>query len=140
MNTLTKPEYNELMQKIAEGGKVSRKTYDELVEFAKAKKVKKPAADSVLDEAAIKEAKTSAKNTGKAGRKTKEKVACDPSLVGSDEKCDKDSRSNGLCAAHYSRLVYRAKPENAEKARLASKNYAAKVRAEKAKVKAKAAA
>lgn len=133
--SMNRSEYNELMAKIADGGKVNAKTHAELVEFAKAKKIKRPSADAILDEAAIKQAKVT-KGT-KAPKAPKAKVQCDPSTVGSDEKCDRDSRSNGLCATHYSRLVYRARPENAEKARAASNAYAAKVRAAKAEAKAR---
>ncbi len=137
---MTKSEYNELMAKIAEGGKVSRKTYDELVEFAKAKKVKRPTEDAILDDAAIKEAKKESKTS--AAKEPKVKAKCsvtkaeDPKMT--TKTCPNDSRSNGMCATHYSRLVYRAKPENAEKARAASKAYAARIRAEKADAKAKA--
>lgn len=138
---MNKAEYNELMTKIADGGKVSQKTFDELTEFAKAKKIKRPAADSVVDEAAIKEAATTvgkpkepkAKKAAepKAPKEPKVKAKCDPSLHGSDEECENFARSNGVCATHYSRLVYRAKKDNAEKAREASKKYAARKRAEK---------
>ena len=119
--------YNKLMAEIADGGKVTRKQYDELLAFAKAKKIKRPAEDAV---------KTKAAKAPKAPSEPKVKVKCDPSTVGSDETCDKDSRSNGLCATHYSRLVYRAKPENAAKARQASNDYAARQRAAKAEQKA----
>lgn len=149
-STMTKADYNELMAKIAEGGKVNQGTFDELVEFAKAKKLKRPAADAVIDESAVKAAATTvagtdeekpkakAKAEPKAPKAPKVKAKCDPSLHGSDEECDKDARSNGVCAAHYSRLIHRAKPENAEKAREASRRYAEKAR--KAKAEAKAAA
>lgn len=131
---MDKKNYTELMAKIAEGGKVSRKTHDELTEFAKSRKLKRPPADAVVDTAAVKEAATSVKGTPaekKAPKAAKAKAKCDPASVGSSEKCSRDSRSNGLCATHYSRLVYRAKPENAQKAREASKAYAAKQRAAK---------
>lgn len=140
---MDRKQYNELLAKLNDGGKVNKKTYEEMVAFAKAKKIKRPPANGVVDAAAVKEAATSVKNKGgkaKAKREPKAKVACDPSLHGSDEKCERDARSNGVCATHYSRLVYRAKAENAEKAREASRNYAARIRAEKAKSKAASAA
>jgi hypothetical protein len=143
---MNRSEYNELVAKLNEGNPVSEETYQEMVDFAKAKKIKRPPANGSVDAAAVKEAATSVKNSGKKGkakakpakkaaakREPKPKVACNPKLFGSDEKCEKDARSNGVCATHYSRLVYRAKPENAEKAREASRNYAARIRAEKAK-------
>jgi len=129
---MERKEYNELMAKIADGGKVSQKTFDEMTEFAKAKKTKRPPANSVVDVAAVKEAATTAKGT-KAEKKAKEpKAKCDPSIHGSDEKCDKDSRASGVCPAHYSRLVYRKDEDRAERVREASRKYAAKKRAEKA--------
>ena len=47
---------NELMAKIADGGKVNQETFDEMVAFAKAKKIKRPPAEAVLDTAEIKQA------------------------------------------------------------------------------------
>jgi len=139
---MNKSEYNDLMAKIAEGGKVSAETHAELTEFAKAKKVKRPAKDAILDAAAIKEASTTvgeAKAPKEKGPKAKCSVTAkeDPKMA-KGEKCDADSRSDGMCAKHYSRLVYRAKPENAAKAREASNAYAKRVREEKAAAKAAA--
>jgi len=125
---MDKQTYTKLMAKIADGGKVSRKQFDELTAFAKAKKIKRPPEGSVLEAAKAPKEKAA----------PKAKAKCDPSLHGSDEKCDKDSRSNGVCATHYSRLVYRARPENAQKAREASGRYAARKRAEKKAEGAKA--
>ena len=138
---MKRSEYTELMAKIADGGKVNQKTFEELTEFAKAKKTKRPPADAVLDEAGIKQAKVT---KGKAKAKPKAKAKCsvtkeqDPKMKG--KACGNEARSNGMCATHYSRLIYRAKPENAEKARQASRNYAAKVRKAKAEAKAEASA
>lgn len=140
---MTKAGYNELMEKIAEGGKVSRKTFDELTEFAKAKKIKRPPAEAVLDTAGIKQAKVATDKPAKAKKEPKPKEKCsvtkgegkgqDPKMA--TKTCPNDSRAGGMCATHYSRLIYRAKPENAEKARQASRNYAAKQRALKAEQK-----
>lgn len=138
---MQKSEYNELMAKIADGGKVSAKTHAELVDFAKSKKLKRPSADAILDEASIKEAATTVGET-KAPKAKAPKAKCsvtgkeDPKLGNAKAKCPNDSRSNGMCATHYSRLVYRAKPENAQKAREASNAYAKRVREEKAAAKA----
>lgn len=143
-NTFTKADYNELMAKIDEGGKVSRKTFDEMITFAKAKKIKRPSEDAVLDEASIKAAKKDSGEKKAATKEPKVKAKCsvtkaeDPKMT--TKTCPNDSRSNGMCATHYSRLVYRAKPENAEKARQASKAYAARIREEKAASKEKAGA
>lgn len=139
---MNKAEYTELMAKIADGGKVSQETHDELMAFAKKAKVKRPPADAVLDAAAIKEAATTAKGTpdekpakakGKKEKAPKAKCSVtkeqDPKMK--TKACPEFSRAGGMCATHYSRLIYRAKPENAEKAREASKAYAARVRAEK---------
>jgi hypothetical protein len=147
---MNKAQYTELMAKIADGGKVSQETHDELTAFAKKAKVKRPPADAVIDTAAIKEAATTAKGTPdekpakakgkakaepKAKKEPKPKVKCsvtkeqDPKMK--TKTCPEFSRAGGMCATHYSRLIYRAQPKNAEKAREASKNYAARVRAEK---------
>lgn len=138
-NEMTRAEYNDLMDKINEGGKVNETTYEAMVAFAKAKKTKRPPEDAVVRKEDIVEVKAAA--TTQKGDKVKAKCSVtsneDPKMV-EGASCDKDARSNGMCPAHYSRLVYRAKPENAEKARQASANYAAKIREEKAELKAKA--
>lgn len=123
---MDKKTYDKKMAAIAEGKNVTQKTFDELVEFAKAKKLKRPAATAVKAKA-VKEPKA-----------PKVKTVCDPSLAGSDEKCEKFSRVGGMCSTHWTRLVYRAQPEKAEKAREASKKYAAGIRAQKAAAKAEA--
>ena len=142
--TMDKKTYTQLMAEIAEGTKVTREVYDEMVAFAKKAKVKKPSEDAILAKSAVEETKKETK-AAKA-KEPKAKVRCsvtgkeDPKMEKKSDRCTNDARSNGMCATHYSRLVYRAKPENAEKARQASKNYAAKVRAAKAEAKAAAAA
>jgi hypothetical protein len=139
---MNKSEYTELMAKIAEGGKVSQDTHDEMTAFAKKAKVKRPPADAVVDTAAVKEAATTAKGTPKEKKAPKPKAKCsvtkeqDPKM--GTKTCPNESRAGGMCATHYSRLIYRAQPDKAEKAREASRNYAARIRAEKAEAKAKA--
>ena len=145
---MKRAEYKELMAKIAEGGKVNQKTYDELLEFAKKNKTKRPAAEAVLDEAEVKKTAKAAKKAAepKAPKEKAPKAKCsvtkgegkgqDPKM--STKTCPNESRAGGMCATHYSRLLYRAQPDKAEKAREASRNYAARKRAEKAKAKAEA--
>ena len=116
---MDKKTYKAWMAKIAEGEKVSKKTFEELVEFAKAKKVKRPQPDS------IKPRKTREKKEPANCLVTKEQ---DPAV--GKEGCQKPSRALGMCVAHYSRLKYRADEERAEKVREASRRYAAKKRAE----------
>lgn len=117
---MDKKTYKAWMAKIAEGEKVSKKVFDELVEFAKAKKVKRPQPDS------IKPRKTREKKEPTNCLVTKEQ---DPAV--GKEGCQKPSRALGLCVAHYSRLKYRADEERAEKVREASRRYAAKKREER---------
>lgn len=150
---MTKAGYNELMAKIADGGKVNQETFDEMVAFAKKAKIKRPPADAVLDTAEIKQAavtkgdkpaKAKKAKEPKAKKEPKPKEKCsvtkeqDPKMA--TKTCPNDSRAGGYCATHYSRLIYRAKPENAEKARQASRNYAAKKRAEKKTLEAQTSA
>jgi hypothetical protein len=123
--------YKSDMAAIDGGASVTQARFDELVEFAAKRKIRKPKPASI--EVAPKAAKkTAAPKTPKVkGPKAK----CDPKSVGSDETCEKDSRSNGLCAAHYSRLVYRADADKAERVRKASRDYAERQRAAKAAAK-----
>ena len=138
-NTIeTKAQYTELMESIEAGSKIDQETYDALFAFAKAKKIKRPSKDAIADEADVIEVKET-----KVPKAKKEKVKCsvtsaEDEKMAEGESCDEWSRSNGVCAKHYSRLVYRAKPENMEKARTASKNYAKRIREEKAALKAAA--
>lgn len=144
---MKRSEFNELMAKIADGGKVNQETHDEMVAFAKKNKTKRPPADAVLETAEIKQAAVAKAPKAKAEKKApKPKAKCsvtkgegkgqDPKMT--TKACPNDSRAGGMCATHYSRLIYRAQPDKAEKAREASRNYAARVRAEKAEQKAKA--
>ena len=139
---MERSEYNELMAKIADGGKVSQKTFDTLVAFAKAKKTKRPDKAAIIDEAAIKEAATTVgtKAAKAKGPKPKCSVTKEQDDKLTTKQCQNDSRSNGMCSKHYSRLVYRANPENAQKARDASNAYAARQRDAKKAAEAKAAA
>lgn len=125
---ITKTDYNKYMESIAAGEKISQELFDALFAFAKVKKIKRPSEDAIAAPEDIIEVKET-----KAPRGPKVKVKCsvtaaeDPKMA-EGETCDAWSRSDGMCAKHYSRLVYRAKPENMEKARQASKNYADKMR------------
>ena len=141
---MKRSEYTELMAKIAEGGKVSRETFDEMVAFAKKAKTKRPSEDAVLETAGIKQAAVAKEGKAPKEKKAKAVKACpvtkkqDPKVEG--RTCGKPTRAGGMCATHYSRLIYRAIPENAEKARQASREYAARTRAAKAAAKAEASA
>ena len=115
---MNKKSYTDMMVACELGARLTQAQFDELLAFAKAKKVKQPKAEWV------------------SAKGPKVKAKCDPSTVGNDEVCEKDARSNGLCAGHYSRLVYRADEEKAERVRESSRRYAAKVRANKAAAKA----
>lgn len=120
---MDKKTYTEKMAKIADGEKVSQKVFDELVTFAKAKKIKQPPKTAIAAPKA---------RTKKA---PKEKAKCivtakeDPAV--GKKGCQKDARALHMCVAHYSRLVYRQDEKRAEKVREASRKYAAKKRAEK---------
>ena len=113
--------YNELMAKGEDKG-LSQDEFDAVKAFAREKRIKQPKPEWV---------KAAKKAAAKAPKAPKEKATCNPALKGSSETCDKDARSNGLCPAHYSRLVYRMDSENAEKVRKASREYAARRRAAK---------
>lgn len=117
---MDKKTYTTKMTEIAEGGKVSKKVYGELVEFAKAKKLKRPKED------AIQAPKKREKGEPKLCIVTSDQ---DPAV--GKKGCQKPSRALQMCVAHYSRLSFRTDPERAEKVREASRRYAAKKRQEK---------
>jgi hypothetical protein len=133
---MNRKQYREHMKAIGEGKKVSQEVFEQLTEFAKKNKAKRPSEDAVK-----KARKAKAPKEPKA---PKEKVACsvtreqDPKME--TDACPNLSRAGGMCATHYSRLIYLAQPENAEKAREASKAYAARKRAEKKAAEAEASA
>lgn len=117
---MDKKTYTKLMGEITNGKTVSKKTFTELVEFAKSKKIKQPPKTALALETPKKEktpkvCSVTAKEDPEVGKKG----------------CQKPSRARGLCVAHYARLSYRADPEKAEKAREASRRYHEKKRAEK---------
>jgi hypothetical protein len=130
---MNKQDYTNLMALGATGATMTADVFAELQAFAKSRKLKQPAAAWLM---AVPAKAPKAPKAPKEPKVKAPKAKCDPSLHGSDEECDKDSRSNGVCATHYSRLVYRAQADKAEKAREASRNYAAKIRKIKADAKA----
>lgn len=139
---MNRAKYNALMAK-GEAEGLTQAEFDAVKAFAQAKRIRQPKADWVKGavEAPAGEPAKPAKQKAakkaaapKAPKEPKVKATCNPALFDSEEECDKASRSNGLCPAHYSRLVYRGlSEENAEKVRKASREYAARQRAAKAK-------
>lgn len=125
---MDKKTYTKWMTKIAEGEKVTPKVHADLTAFAKAKKLRRPAADAVkARKAREKQAPVNCSVTSKQD-----------AAVGKDG-CQKPSRALGMCVAHYSRLHYRKDEQRAEKVRESSRKYAAKQRANKEAQKAEVA-
>lgn len=132
----TKADYTEAMQRGEAGEGITQEWFDLAKAFAKARKVKQPKAEWVVE---AKPAKgTKAKNrVAKAPRVLQADLQCE----GKDDgvRCDRTARSHGLCAKHFQQ-DYRQDPAKREAANEASRRYQAKRRAEKAKAAAEKAA
>lgn len=102
---MDKTTYTSRMAEIDLGGKVDLETFDELIEFATKRKVRKPGADAV------------ATPTGARAPKARAECAADG--------CDRTAMAKGLCSMHYT-AERRKDPEVMEKAREASRRSVAK--------------
>lgn len=111
-------EYKQAMAAIDAGGKVDRATYDAIVEYAARRKARRPRPDAV--------AAAANKRAINAGR------AC------SAEGCDEAARAKGMCGRHHTAWWRSQDPDRMERAREASRRYAARKRAERDEARAAA--
>ncbi|MCW2735457.1 hypothetical protein [Nocardioides sp.] len=126
-------EYKQLMALGDAGTQLETKDFDELTAYATRRKVRRPKPEWLLGAPVlvavdgVKVAETRRVQAGKATTPTRyenQGAAC------SDADCDRAATSRGMCSMHYTR-AYRSSDERREKAREASRRYAAKKRAER---------
>lgn len=132
-------EYKQLMALGDAGTKLETKVFDELTAYATRRKVRRPKPEWLLGAPVlvavdgVKVAETRRVQAGKATTPTRyENKGATCSVDG----CGKPAVVKGMCSADYTRLIHRADPANREKAREASRRYAAKKRAEREAAKA----
>lgn len=130
-------EYKQLMALGESGTKLETKAFDELTAYATKRKVRRPKPEWLLGAPTLavvdgaKAAKTKGAKATTATRYENKGATC------SVDGCEKAAVVKGMCSADYTRLIHRADPANREKAREASRRYAAKKRAEREAAAAK---
>ena len=86
-----------------------------MVAFAKAKKIRRPVRPAVVE---------SEDRAASPSRQRNKGAEC------TDADCDRSATAKGMCSMHYTR-AYRSSDKKMEKAREASRRYAARKRAER---------
>lgn len=112
----TRAEYKALVEELAKGARVPDEAFEAMVAFAKAKKIKRP-------ERPVAPAKR------EAGQKSARVLQRD--LTCSVDGCESSAHCKGLCSKHHTAQWRAADPSRQERAREASRRWAARKRAEK---------
>lgn len=113
MNSITsRKEYEGLLAKLDGGEQVADEVFDAMFAFAKAKKLRRPARPKPPTPVTARRAK-------------REPVEC------CAEGCDRGARARGMCPRHHTAWWRAQDPERMERAREASRRYAARKRAER---------